>query len=364
MPPSEPPSEPPARHDDPAPGDGRASSAGVTATGVGSWPGTDVGEALRVVRGELAGSLPEGVGGLPYLPELPARGPGTDLVGRAASLLVDLSVDLQPQGWRLVDRPGRDAARTGSWWRQDLDGLAEVFDGYRGPLKVQVAGPWTLAAALWLPLGDRVLADRGATRDLAGSLAEGSAAHVAEVRRLVPGAEVVLQVDEPTLTAVGLGRIRSESGYRVLRTPEPAELVGALQDVVDAARGAGAGRVVVHSCAPDVPLDVLRRAGVDAVSLDTSLLGVGAWETVAELLDAKVALWAGALPTDGEPSSYRDQVATLVRRWHELGLPARQLSGVTVSPACGLAGRTPEGARASTVATVQAAAVLAEVAAG
>ena len=50
-----------------------APSRGVGATGVGSWPGTDVREALRVVRGELTTTAPEGVVGVPYLPELPAR---------------------------------------------------------------------------------------------------------------------------------------------------------------------------------------------------------------------------------------------------------------------------------------------------
>ena len=72
---------------------------------MGSWPGTDVRETQRGVRSLLAED------GLPYLPELPDRGPGADMVGRAAALLVDLHVDLQPMGWRFVDRPGRDADR-------------------------------------------------------------------------------------------------------------------------------------------------------------------------------------------------------------------------------------------------------------
>ncbi|GGK59498.1 vitamin-B12 independent methionine synthase [Ornithinimicrobium pekingense] len=339
-----------------------ATPDGVVATGVGSWPGTDVREALRVLRGELAGAVPEGVTGMPYLPELPARGPGAELLGRTAHLLVDLPVDLQPQGWRLVDRPGRDAERTASLWRQDLDELAEAFDGYRGRLKVQSAGPWTLAASLWLPLGDRVLSDPGATRDLAGSLAEGVAAHVAAVRRLVPGAEVVVQLDEPSLTAVSLGHIRSESGYRVLRTPEAGELASALGAVVDAARGAGAVLVAAHSCAADVPLDVLRRAGTDAVSLDVSLLGTAGWERVAGLLDSGVALWAGALPADRGAAVVPARVEELTRRWHELGLPPRQLADLTVTPSCGLAGAAPDLARDITAGTVAAAARLAEVA--
>lgn len=337
----------------------------VTATGLGSWPGDDVGEALHVVRGELAsGTAPEGVLPVPYLPELPGRGPGADLAGRAAHLLVDLPVDLQPRGWRLVDRPGRDHERAGAWWRQDLDELAESFEGYAGPLKVQVAGPWTLAASLWLPTGDRVLSDLGATRDLTASLAEGAAAHVTDVRRLVPGAEVVLQVDEPSISAVSLGRVRSDSGFRVLRTPETGELVQALAAVVQAARDAGAVQVVGHSCAADVPLHVLRQAGLDAISLDVARLDRAGWEEVAGLLDGGMSLWAGVLPTDGDPAAYRTHLEELVRAWREPGLPLADLARVAVSPACGLAGLTPARARELTAATVTAAAWLAQAAHG
>ena len=89
-----------------------------SATGIGSLPGTDIGEAVATVFGELP---------LPYLPELPARGPGADMIGRAAGLLVDMPVDLQPSGWRLVDHPGRDLQRTRSWLRQDLVARAATF---------------------------------------------------------------------------------------------------------------------------------------------------------------------------------------------------------------------------------------------
>ena len=61
------------------------------------------------------GELPS----LPYLPELPARGVGADLVGRTAALLVDLPVEVQPSGWRLSDRPGRDHHRAVDHLRRD-----------------------------------------------------------------------------------------------------------------------------------------------------------------------------------------------------------------------------------------------------
>lgn len=333
----------------------------VAVSGTGSWPGTDIREALRVVR-DLHTDLPDGLRGIPYLPELPARGPGADLVGRSAHLLIALPVDLQPQGWRLVDHPGRDAQRTASLWGQDLDELAEAYDGWSGPLKVQVAGPWTLVSQVWLPLGDRVLADRGATRDLATSLAEGVAEHVRSVCRLVPGAEVVLQVDEPGLAAVLLGHIRSESGYRVLRTPEPPEVITVLRQVLEGARAGGAGRTVLHCCADRPPVAVLRDAGPDALALDLETLGPREWESVATALEAGARLWAGALPTDGDPTAYPAWHEALVDRWREVGLPVRDLADITVTPACGLAGASPDRARSLTDAAVRLGRQLAETA--
>ncbi len=334
----------------------------VGVSGIGSWPGTDVREAIRIVRDLLGAPSAEGVTGVPYLPELPARGPGADMVGRGAHLLIDLPVDLQPQGWRMVDRPGLDAERAASLWRQDLDELAEAYDGWSAPLKLQVVGPWTLASQVWLSLGDRVLSDVGATRDLTASLAEGVEEHVRALRRLVPGAEVVVQVDEPGLSTVLLGHVRSESGYRVLRTPETAEAVTALRQVLDGARAGGAVSTVLHCCADHPPVSVMRDARPDGLALDTSMLGPRGWESVAVAVEDGVQLWAGAVPTDGEHTAYREHHEDLVARWREVGLPTRDLAQVTVTPACGLAGASPAQARAVTETTVRLAADFAETA--
>lgn len=322
----------------------------VDVTGIGSWPGNDVREALRAVRDVLT-DAPEGVRAIPYLPELPARGPGADIVGRAAHLLVDLPVDLQPQGWRLVDRPGRDAERAASLLSQDLDELAEAFDGYAGPLKVQVAGPWTVAASLWRPLGDRVLDDPGATRDVADSLAEGVTAYLAKVQSLVPGAELLLQVDEPSVTAVLLGRIRSESGYRVLRTPESGEVVATLRQVLAQTTARVCG---VHTCAGEPPVALLREAGAGFLGVDMTRLDRGRFEEVAAAVEAGVALWAGLDLTAGDP------LEPLLRRWREVGLPAAALADVGLTPPCGLASSTPAEALRVTRAAAQGALRLAE----
>ena len=151
----------------------------------GRCPATAYDEALRVVLGEL----PD----LPYLPELPGRGPHADMTGRALAVAADLGADLQPAGWRLTGSQGAagvDHRRAVSLLAQDLDLVEELTQGYAGRFKVQVAGPWTLAATVERPRGDRVLADHGARRELAQALAEGLRAHVADVRRRVPGADL------------------------------------------------------------------------------------------------------------------------------------------------------------------------------
>lgn len=324
----------------------------ATATGIGSWPGTSVRDALAQVRELLDGHLP-------YLPELPARGPGADLVGRTAGLLVELPVDLQPVGWRLVDRPGRDASRTAALLREDLDELAEAFDGHTGPLKVQVAGPWTLAAGVWLNRGERAIVDAGACRDLVSSLAEGVRVHVAAVRRLVPGAEVVLQVDEPSLPTVLAGRLPTASGFGRLPTLDPQEATAGLLEVL----AAHDGPTVVHCCAPEVPLPLLRSVGAAALSLDTSLLRPRAWEGVAVAVEDGVRLHAGVVPTDGSALRAVDLAAGLADTWRRIGMPATTLTDLVATPACGLAGVSPETARAVQRAAVEVAAELDELSA-
>jgi methionine synthase II (cobalamin-independent) len=327
------------------------------ASGVGSWPGTDALDTLRTTFGEL----PEPH--VPYLPELPARGPGADMVGRAAAVLVDLPVDLQPVGWRLVDRPGRDLARAQAWLRQDLDLLAEVADGYAGPLKLQVTGPWTLAAGLYLPRLERAVVDPGACRDLVASLAEGLSRHVAEVRRLVPGAEVVVQLDEPSLPAVLTGALPTASGFGRLRAVEEPIVVDGLTTVLDAVRGAGAVAGLVHCCADAPPVPVLARTGADALSLDVSRLGRQGWEEVGAAVEAGVALWAGAVPTSGAVPTVSAVTDSIWSRWRALGLDVALLAGVVVTPACGLAGSSPAQARARLARAVQSASALSERAA-
>ncbi len=314
------------------------------ATGLGSHPGEDHLEAARIVFGEVPG--------LPYLPELPARGVGADMVGRTAGLLVDLPVEVQPSGWRLSDRPGRDHHRAVDHLRRDLDGLEEVAHDYAGPLKLQVCGPWTLAGSIELKFGDKMLSDPGAVRDLTASLAQGVADHCAEVRRRLPGVtEIVLQLDEPGLPGVLAGTVPTASGFGRLAAVEEWRVEESLRLFPEP---------VVHCCAPGVPFDLLRRAGVRGVSVDGALLRRRDEEALGELFEAGMTLLLGVVP--GRDTRLADAGAVArpaVGLWRRLGFaPDRLAEQVVLTPACGLAGAAPASARAALAACRKAAQVL------
>jgi hypothetical protein len=336
----------------------------ATATGVGALPGTDPVEALRLVFGEL----PD----LPHLAELPARGPGADLTGRTAALLVDLPVELTPTGWRFTARPGRDLRRALGFLSADLDALEEVSSGYSGPLKIQVCGPWTLAATIELTHSqDPALADPGAVADLTASLAEGLAAHVAEVRKRVPGAKIVAQVDEPALPAVIAGEVPTASRLNRLPIPEPADLETHLGSIVSAARAF----TLVHCCALSVPFGIIKGAGADGVGCDLGTLARTVEDGLAEAVEAGLGVVAGVVPATGVPGAPEpppaDRAARVVTAlWQRLGWPVAREGGagpgdvaaqVVLAPACGMAGATPGYARAAMERCREAARLLPEL---
>ena len=317
-----------------------------SATGIGSLPGTDIAEATKLVLGEFQA--------LPHLPELPARGPGADLIGRGAGFLVGIPVELYTGQWRVASSPGRDLRRTRDLLERDLDVLTGAANGYRGPLKVQAPGPWTLAASLELPVGGRLLHDHGAVQDLAASLAEGLAAHVADVARRIPGASVLLQVDEPSVPAVLAGRVPTESGLRTLRSVATSTVESALRKLISAA----GVPVIVHCCAAQPPLRLFRDAGASAVAVDIALIdsATAAQDELGELIDGGVGLLAGAVPTTGTaPPSSTSAADAVTSLWRRLGFPPeRAAAQVVVTPTCGLAGATPDYARAALAACVEA----------
>ena len=344
--------------------EGRLPWPPASATGVGSLPGADPAEAMRLVFGEL----PD----LPHLAELPARGPGADLTGRTAALLVDLPVELTPTGWRFAARPGRDLSRARGLLAADLDALEEAADGYRGPLKIQACGPWTLAATIELIRSqNRALADPGAIADLTASLAEGLAAHVAEVRSRVPGARLLVQLDEPGLPAVIAGDVPSASGLNRLPVPDAADLETRLGSIISAARAF----TVVHCCATSVPFGMIRGAGADAAGCDLSKLGRTGEDGLAEAVEAGLGILAGVIPATGtaaapQPPPAGEAARAVTGLWRRMGWPAARngpagpdgvAAQVVLAPACGMAGATPGYARAAMARCREAARLLPEL---
>lgn len=316
----------------------------VRATGIGSFPGEsqrDFDEAVALVLGELGADEH----GLPFLPEVPGRGAPAGMTGRTLGLVTALDADLQPSGWRLTGSSGApaiDQRRARSQLGQDLDGLEERASDHNGPFKVQVTGPWTLAATVERPRGDKILADHGARRDLAQALALAVTDHLADVRRRLPAAtELVLQVDEPALPAVLAAAIPTASGFGRHRAIHPPEASQALEWVLAAAAGAGA-TPWVHCCAPDTPIGLLRGAGARGVMVDLGLLAADGHDAAGEALEAGDTIALGIVPTIDDSTGDAPLVER-VRRWLDmLGLDPEQVGGsLVISPACGLAGATP-----------------------
>lgn len=331
-----------------------------TATGVGSLPGGDPWAACRLVFEEL----PD----LPHLPELPGRGAPASMVARACALLVELHVDLQPAGWRLVARESLDERRARALLAQDLDALEEVAQTYAGPLKLQVTGPLTLASMVERPRGDLVLGDHGARYDLAQSLIEGVVTQLAEVRRRVAGARPVVQFDEPMLSSVLAGSVPTASGFSRHRAVHESEVRDTLAELVEAIHGVG-GVPVVHSCGAEVPFELLASSGVEAMSFDLARVPNSELDALAAVVDRGVQLWVGAVPAlepDGPPPSDAELTRTVLQFWRGLGFADEQASlACVLTPACGLANASPAWSREALVLARKAAAnLVSEVGAG
>ncbi len=315
-------------------------------------PGTNPAEAMRVIAGEL----PD----FPHLVELPDRGPGADLTGRTAALLVDLPVEVTPRGWRLAERPGRDLARARAMLTSDLDVLEEVLQGFTGPVKVQLCGPWTLAATLELTRTMNVaLSDPGAVADLTASLAEAAAAHAADVAKRVPGGKLVVQFDEPALPQVIAGLVPTQSGLSRL-APVEADTV---RDRLSQVLAATPAYTLVHCCATTVPFGIIQRAGADGLAFDLSQLRRGEEDGVAEAAEAGMGVLTGAISAvTAEPGGARETAERTIRLWQRLGLPLSTVAEqAVITPACGLAGASPARARAALARCREAAAMLPEL---
>jgi methionine synthase II (cobalamin-independent) len=326
----------------------------AVASSIGSFPGTSALETARIVVGELPDLI--------HVAELPARGPGADMIGRTGGVLsavsTGLGLETTPDGWRFARASGREMRRAISFLGEDLDALEQSAVGYAGPVKCQLVGPWTLAAAIELPTGERALRDPAAVWDIAQALSEAIRVHVADIRRRLPLASVVVvQIDEPSLPAVLAGRIGTASGLSSYRAVDVQDAERVLGHVLTAGSSTGAF-AGVHCCAEDVPVDLLRTSGAAFVSLDMTALESSPRldEEIGQVLDDGLGILAGTVPAVGV-QTHRGELgeerasAPLRAVLHRLGLDDGEwLAQVAITPACGLAGASPQWARAALAA--------------
>jgi methionine synthase II (cobalamin-independent) len=312
-------------------------------TGIGSWPGTSAREAAEIVVGELHR--------LPHLAELPARGIGADLIGRAGALLVDVTIDTVPRGYRIASGRSAVTRRAVSLLAEDVDALEEAWEkaGLRGAdriVKVQAPGPITLAAHLEMSNGHRAITDAGAVRDLARSLAEGVAAHRAEVARRLE-CPVVVQFDEPSLPAALAGRLTGVTSLSPVHPVDEAVASALLDECVDVV----GGEVALHSCAGGLPWPLIQRSTFSAVSFDLAALTADSIDGVGEFVESGRTALLGVVPVaapERRPSP-EEVAGSVVDLTDRLGFPRDVVPDrFGITPACGLAGATPQWARTAT----------------
>ncbi|QGU07124.1 hypothetical protein COCCU_05900 [Corynebacterium occultum] len=249
----------------------------MSAYGLGELPGTSVAEAADMILGET--------GDLVHLPQLPGRGLGSDAVGRTATLLEGIHVDRGPRSWIMSARPQIETRRSRDLVERDLEVCAEVWNMKANTIKVQVAGPWMLAAQIEMSNGHKVITDRGAMRDLTDSLIAGIRAHLAHVAHSLdvlasPQAlyselvdpVVVLQIDEPLLPKINAGKILGTTEFENIPAVAENDIAERLNQVIESVRGGGVSSVLLNQTGYSPLWEVARESGADTVQLSLDLV--------------------------------------------------------------------------------------------
>ncbi|MCW2633561.1 MAG: methionine synthase, partial [Pseudonocardia sp.] len=259
-----------------------------------------------------------------------------------AAMLVDIAVEVVPSGYRVTARPGGDHRRAVDLLRMDVDAFEEAAESVHPEwVKVQAAGPWTLASCVELVAGHRVLTDHGARREFAASLAEGLAQHAREVAERT-GARVAIQLDEPSLPAVLAGSLLTTSGLGTVPAVPAAEAAQALSEMIATLPGP----VIVHCCDADPPIELLRRAGAKALSFDaTQPMSKQTLDALGQAWDEGLTLLLGLVPAlaPREEPTLRRLAQPALDLTDRLGFNRERLAELAVpTPTCGLSGADDE----------------------
>ena len=374
----------------------------VRASGLGDFPGDDLAEAMSRVEGEL------GSPHLPFLPHLPALGWKSTPLARTLAVCEGLAFDGASFGWRMVHSGGRGARESAlaqDHLLSDINLLADRVGAQKkrfgsgqntaAVYKIQLVGPLTLAASIYLPGGERAISDAGASRDLLESFLEGLERWVDSLREALqaPRALIAVQLDESEFQRLMEGSIPTVSGFRSLSALQPHYYQQVYRRVAERFAELNLQLILdVDGTAlkPVQELKLLSQAHptLDALALVKAMQVEGAapcalllhpdrarlkgpgtlqvpplsdprsWEPVAQLLEAQTQLWLPVVTSARVP----DQVHRLYSLWREVGLEPTQLSAVGLMPDERIqSGSVPVGMTSVAVSMLDATASLARV---
>ncbi|AZA13358.1 hypothetical protein ACFPVT_08775 [Corynebacterium choanae] len=291
----------------------------------GLVPGRDFAQACEVVLHET--------GTMPTVPLPIARPRIGDEIGRTSAQLEGIVLDPQVRAWTMQARPTIASRRTQDLWQRDLDSLQAVVDDAHQPpplINLAVRGPVSLAAAVELPNGHRVMTDPRATSDLAESLIVGLHHTSAELASRI-GAPVAIQFNEPALGAIIAGTVQGTSDFDTIAARHPERIASFLQRCISLLKQAPAIAQIsinaVHSPPEPIIAAALQPHNV------VHILRLPDTDSAPELLDryanlidvgAQVA-WALPLQACDNP---RDTAITIARLVRKLGVSdQRQAQG-------------------------------------
>lgn len=375
----------------------------VRASGLGDFPGDDLAEAMSRVEGEL------GAPHLPFLPHLPALGWRSTPLARTLAVCEGLAFDGASFGWRMVHSGGRGARESAlaqDRLLSDINLLADRVgaqkkrftsnvEGSAAAYKIQLVGPLTLAASIYLPGGERAISDAGASRDLLESFLEGLERWVESLREALqaPRALIAVQLDESEFQRLLEGSIPTVSGFRSLPSLQPHYYQQVYRRVAERFAELNLQLILDVDGTALKPVQELKllsqaRPTLDALALVKAMQVEGAtpcalllhpdrarpkgpgmlqvpplsdprsWEPMAQLLEAQAQLWLPVVTSARVP----DQVRRLYSLWREVGLESAQLSAVGLMPDERIQGGSASaGAASGTVSVLDATASLARV---
>lgn len=338
----------------------------VRASGRGDFPGDDLAEAMSRVEGEL------GAPHLPFLPHLPALGWRATPLARTLAVCEGLAFDGVSFGWRMVHSGGRGARESALAQDRLLSDINLLADrvgaqkkrfgsGQASVYKIQLVGPLTLAASIYLPGGERVISDAGASRDLLESFLEGLERWAASLREALqaPQALIAVQLDESEFQRLLEGSIPTVSGFRSLSALQPHYYQQVYRRVAERFAELNLQLILDVDGTALKPVQELKlltqpRPALDALALLKAMQVEGAapcalllhpdrarlkgpgmlhvpplsdprsWEPVAQLLEAQAQLWLPVVTSARVP----DQVRRLYSLWREVGLEPTQLNAL------------------------------------